>query len=147
VPRASGGMQILGSTVCRGQLASSQMPSRVGIRTGPCRRQSSVTDVWHWRESRRKNELDALVPSVYLDSFLGVVQGGVEVTLMAFRVSSILGLKGTFSYIILGPKGWNFTELSKGFQICCQNPSSASGRRDLVELDGAGSRKSDLWVF
>ena len=34
MPRASKGTQILGSTVCRGQLASSQMSSRVGIRVG-----------------------------------------------------------------------------------------------------------------
>ena len=46
MPRASGGTQILGSTVCRGQLASSQMSSRVGIRPGPCQGQSSVRDVF-----------------------------------------------------------------------------------------------------
>jgi hypothetical protein len=94
---ASGGTQILGSTVCRGQQASPQMSSRVGIRPGPCRGQSSVTDVWLWRESRRKHELDALVPAVHLDSVLGVVQGGLEVARTAFRGSLIFGLKGTFS--------------------------------------------------
>ena len=97
MPRASGGTQILGSTVCRGQLASSQMSSRVGIRSGPCRGEFSVTDVWLWRESRRKHELDALVPAVSLDSVLGVVQGGLEVARMAFRGSSVFGLKETFS--------------------------------------------------
>jgi len=53
--------------------------------------------LWLWRESRRKHEVDALVPAVYLDSVLGVVEGGLEVARMAFRSSSIFGLKGTFS--------------------------------------------------
>jgi len=147
VPRASKGTQILGSTVCRGQLASSQMSSRVGIRPGPCRGQFLGTDVWLWRESRRKHELDALVPAVYLDSVLGVLQGGLEVTRMAFRGSSIFGLTGTFSKIKLEPRDWKITGLSRGAQICCQIPCSASGRRDLVELDGAASWKSDLREF
>jgi hypothetical protein len=73
---------------------------------------------------------------VYLDSVLGVLQGGLEVAQMAFRDSSIFGLIVTFSKIMLEPKDWKFTGLSRGAQICCQNPSSASGRRDLVELDG-----------
>jgi hypothetical protein len=41
---------------------------------------------------------------VYLDSVLGVLQGGLEVARMAFRGSSIFGLTGTFSEIMLGPK-------------------------------------------
>jgi hypothetical protein len=71
------------------------MSSRVEIRPGLYRGQSSVTDVWFQRESRRKHELDVLVPEVYPDSVLGVVQGILEVARMAFRGSSIFGLKGS----------------------------------------------------
>jgi hypothetical protein len=48
-------------------------PTRICLEKRPS---PHITDVWLWRESRRKHELDALVPAVYLDSFLGVVQGG-----------------------------------------------------------------------
>ena len=95
--RASEGTQILGSTVCRGKLASSQMSSRVEIRPGPCRVQFSGTDLWLWIESRRKHELYGLVPAVYLDSVLGVVKDDLEVARIAFRGSSIFGLTRTLS--------------------------------------------------
>jgi hypothetical protein len=41
---------------------------------------------------------------------------------MAFRGSSIFGFTGTFSKIMLGPKDWKFTGLSRGAQICCRIP-------------------------
>jgi len=68
---------MLGSTVSRGQLASSEISFRVGIRPGPFWGQFSATHVWLWTESRRKHELDAPFPAVFLDSVLVVVQGGL----------------------------------------------------------------------